>query len=198
MSKLNKVEMALWEEYQFKVIPPFYYHIYKTGTIKRGDLEYKSCLFYSQTLYGDVQRGKNLCYDVSSNLKDLLDNTIDKYRLIMQQPVPDVWYEHGRYYIKGYAVYENGRNSYIFLEDGCQTNVYSYPNGDICIFIGNERIVIANSMEFWERFKKSPKYVAKYNKTNNIIGPIILIILFILFVLVSVFISEAVDFIFGM
>ena len=40
------------------------------------------------------------------------------------------------------------------------------------IFIGNERIVIAKSMEFWERFKKSPKYVAKYNKTNNIIGPI--------------------------
>lgn len=189
--------MALLEEYQFKVIPPFCYHIYKTGTIKRGDIEYKSTLFYPQVLYGDFERGCCLYYDKSTNLKDLLDNTIDKYRERMQQPVPDVWFEYGRYQIKGYSVYENGKNSYIFLEDGCPTNVYSYPNGDICIFVGDERIVIANSMEFWENFKRSPKYATKYDKSNQIIGFVVCMILAIIAIALMVLISEFVDFIFG-
>lgn len=155
--------MALWEEYQFKIIPPFCYNIYRTGTIKRGDIEYKSTLFYPQTLYGDIKRGRMLYYDKATNLKDLLDNTIDKYKERMQQPVPDVWYEHDRFYVKGYPIYENGKNSYIFLQDGCPTNIYSYPNGDICIFESGCRVVIANSPEYWNGFKKTYKYLLNYN-----------------------------------
>lgn len=196
MSKLNKAEIALWEEYHFKVIPPFHYHIYRTGTIKRGDIEYKSTLFYPQVLYGNIERGRVLYYDKSKDLKNLLDNTIEKYRHRMQLPVEDVWYEYGTYYVKGYAIYENGKNSHIFLEDGCPTNVYCYPNGDICIFEGKNKIVIANSLEYWEYFKTTPKS-AKYDKSNETIGLIVFIILVLIVITLMVLISEFVDFIFG-
>lgn len=118
MSKLNKSEMALFNQYQLDIIPPFQYRIYKTGTLKRGDLLYKSILFYPQELYYGEDGGRALYCDSNSSLKDLLDNTIVKYNTRMKLPVSDVWYEHDSYYVKGYKIYDDScYNSYIYLND---------------------------------------------------------------------------------
>ena len=131
MSKLNKSETTLLNEYKFEVIPPFQYHIYKVGTIKRGDLLYKSTLFYPQTLYYQNDGGRVLYSDSSKSLKELLDNTIEKYSARMKRPVSDVWCDQDSYYVKGYKIYEKGWDNYIYLNNSDQYKIYSYPNGDI-------------------------------------------------------------------